>query len=155
MTEGFQEKDLENALTEHITKFLLELGSGFAFVGKQYHLEVGNQDFYIDLLFYNIKLRAYIVIELKKGNFKPEYAGQLNFYLSVVDDKLKSDFDQPSIGLLLCQDKNKVVAEYALKDIDKPMGVAAYQITESIPENLKGSLPTIEEIENELTQHLE
>ena len=155
MSEGFQEKDLENALTEHITKFLLELGAGFAFVGKQYHLEVGEQDFYVDLLFYNVKLHAYIVIELKKGNFKPEYAGQLNFYLSVIDDKLKTNLDQPTIGLLLCQDKNKVVAEYALKDINKPMGVSTYQITESIPENLKGSFPTIEEIENELTQHLE
>lgn len=155
MSEGFHEKDLENALIEHITKFLLELGAGFAFVGRQYHLEIGDQDFYIDLLFYNIKLRAYVVIELKKGDFKPEYAGQLNFYLSVVDDKLKTDLDQPTIGLLLCQNKNKIVAEYALKDIGKPMGVSAYQITESIPDSLKGSLPTIEEIENELTQHLE
>lgn len=152
LQEDYQEKDLENALTEHITKFLLELGAGFAFVGKQYHLEVGDQDFYIDLLFYNIKLRSYIVIELKKGAFKPEYAGKLNFYLSVVDDTLKGEFDQASIGLLLCQDKNKVVAEYALKDINKPMGISAYQITESIPENLKGSLPSIEDIEKELTK---
>lgn len=152
LQEDYQEKDLENALTEHITKFLLELGAGFAFVGKQYHLEVGDQDFYIDLLFYNIKLRSYIVIELKKGAFKPEYAGKLNFYLSVVDDTLKGEFDQASIGLLLCQDKNKVVAEYALKDINKPIGISAYQITESIPENLKGSLPSIEDIEKELTR---
>lgn len=150
--DAYQEKDLEAALTDHITKFLLELGAGFAYVGKQYHLEVGGQDFYIDLLFYHIKLRAYVVIELKKGAFKPEYAGKLNFYLSVVDDMLKSDGDQPSIGLLLCQDKNKIVAEYALKDINKPIGVATYQLTESIPENLKGSLPSIETIEKELAQ---
>lgn len=153
LQDDFQEKDLENALTEHITKFLLELGAGFAYVGKQYHLEVGDQDFYIDLLFYNIKLHSYVVIELKKGSFKPEYAGKLNFYLSVVDDTLKGEFDQPSIGLLLCQGKNKVVAEYALKDINKPIGVSAYQLTESIPDNLKGSLPSIEEIELELERH--
>jgi len=124
LTENYQEKDLEKALTEHITKFLLELGAGFAFLGRQYHLEVDDQDFYIDLLFYHVKLRCYVVIELKKGKFLPEYAGKLNFYLSVVDDQLKSDFDKPSIGLLICQDKNKVVAEYALKDINKPIGIS-------------------------------
>jgi predicted nuclease of restriction endonuclease-like (RecB) superfamily len=153
--ESYQEKDLERALIDHITKFLLEMGAGFAYVGKQYHVEVGGQDFYIDLLFYHLKLRSYVVIELKKGAFKPEYAGKLNFYLSVVDDTLRSEFDQPSIGLLLCQDKNKVVAEYALKDINKPIGVSAYQLTESIPENLKGSLPSIETIEKELAQDYE
>lgn len=153
LQENYQEKDLENALTEHITKFLLELGAGFAYVGKQYHIEVGDQDFYIDLLFYNIKLRSYIIVELKKGSFKPEYAGKLNFYLSVVDDTLRGEYDQPSIGLLLCQDKNKVVAEYALKDVHKPIGVSAYQLTESIPDNLKGSLPSIEDIEQELERH--
>lgn len=150
--EDYQERDLENALTEHITKFLLELGAGFAFIGKQYHISIGDQDFYIDLLFYNIKLRSYVVIELKKGSFKPEYAGQLNFYLSVVDDTLKGEFDQASIGLLLCQDKNKIVAEYALKDLNKPIGISAYEIVESIPDNLKGSLPSIEDIESELTR---
>ncbi len=150
LREDYQERELENALTEHITKFLLELGGGFAFVGKQYHLDVGDQDFYIDLLFYNIKLHSYVVIELKKGAFKPEYLGQLSFYLSVVDDKLKSDQDNPSIGLLLCQEKNRIIAEYALKDINKPIGVSAYEIAKSIPEDLKGSLPTIEEIESEL-----
>ena len=119
-------------------------------MGRQYHLEVGTEDFYLDLLFYHLKLRCYVVVELKKGKFKPEYAGKLNFYLSVVDDKLRHGGDQPSIGLLICQDKNQTVAEYALKDISKPIGISEYQITESIPENLKGSLPTIEQIEQEL-----
>jgi len=150
LREDYHEKDLENALIEHITKFLLELGAGFAYVGKQYHLEVGQEDFYLDLLFYHTKLHCYIVIELKRGKFKPEYAGKLNFYLSVVDDKLRTAGDQPSIGLLICQDKDKVVAEYALKDVNKPIGVTQYQLTESIPENLKGSLPTIEDLEREL-----
>jgi hypothetical protein len=137
-------------LTQHITKVLLELGAGFAFVGRQYHLEVGGQDFYMDLLFYHLKLRCNVVIELKKGKFLPEYADKLNFYLSVVDDKLRTVHDQPSIGLLICQDKNKVVAEHALKNIDKPIGVSEYQLTEAIPENLKGSLPSIEDLEREL-----
>jgi len=152
LTEDYQEKDLESALTQHITKFLLELGAGFAFVGRQYHLEVGGQDFYLDLLFYHLKLRCYVVIELKKGKFLPEYAGKLNFYLSVVDDVLRTEQDQPSIGLLICQDKNKVVAEYALKNINKPIGVSEYQLTEAIPENLKGSLPSIEDLERELEE---
>lgn len=146
----YEEKDLENALTSHITKFLLELGAGFAYIGRQYHLEVGGEDFYIDLLFYHLKLRCYVVVELKTGKFRPEYAGKLNFYLSVVDDKLRHQSDHASIGLLICQDKNNIVAEYALKDIDKPIGIAQYRIAESIPEELKGSLPTIEDIEREL-----
>lgn len=150
LRDDFQEKDLENALTEHITRFLLEMGAGFAFVGKQYPLQVGGQDFYIDLLFYNIKLRSYVVVELKKGPFKPEHTGKLNFYLSVIDDTLKGDLDQPSIGLLLCQEKNKVVAEYALKDLTKPLGISAYKIATSIPENIKSNLPSIEEIEGEM-----
>lgn len=150
LRDDYQEKDLENALTDHITKFLLELGAGFAFVGKQYHLEVSNQAFYLDLLFYHLKLRAYVVIELKRGAFKPEYAGKLNFYLSVVDDQLKTELDQPSIGLLICQDKDKVIAEYALKDINKPIGISEYRLTEHIPNNLKGTLPTIEDLEREL-----
>ncbi len=124
LKEDYHEKDLEGGLTQHITKFLLEMGASFAFVGRQYHLEVGEQDFYMDLLFYHLKLRCYVVIELKKGKFLPEYAGKLNFYLSVVDDKLKTENDRPSIGLLICHDKNKVVAEYALKNIDKPIGVS-------------------------------
>lgn len=150
LTSEFQEKDLENALTNHITKFLLELGAGFAFLGKQYHLEVDKQDFYIDLLFYHTKLHCYFVIELKTGKFLPEYAGKLNFYLSLIDEKLRIETDQPSIGLLICQDKNKVVAEYSLKDVNKPIGISEYKLTESIPTNLKGTLPTIQSIETEL-----
>jgi predicted nuclease of restriction endonuclease-like (RecB) superfamily len=150
LADDYKEKDLENALTEHITKFLLELGAGFAYIGKQYHLEVGEEDYFLDLLFYHIKLRCYVVIELKRGKFKPEYAGKLNFYLSVVDDKLRTEHDQPSIGLLVCQDKDKVVAEYALKDVNKPIGVTKYQLTESIPDKLKGSLPSIEDLEKGL-----
>jgi predicted nuclease of restriction endonuclease-like (RecB) superfamily len=150
LRDDYQEKDLENALTDHITKFLLELGARFAFVGKQYHLEVSNQVFYLDLSFYHLKLRAYVVIELKRGAFKPEYAGKLNFYLSVVDDQLKTELDQPSIGLLICQDKDKVIAEYALKDINKPIGISEYRLTDHIPSNIKGTLPTIEDLEREL-----
>ena len=150
LADDYQEKNLENALTDHITKFLLELGAGFAFLGRQYHLEVDNQDFYIDLLFYHVKLRCYVVIELKRGKFLPEFAGKLNFYLSVVDDQLRTEFDQPSIGLLICQDKNKVIAEYALKDVNKPIGISEYQLTESIPKDLKGTLPTIADIKREL-----
>lgn len=133
-------------------KFLLELGAGFAFVGKQVHIEVGDQDFYIDLLFYHVKLHCYVVVELKKGKFMPEYAGKLNFYLSVVDDKLKSDGDQPSIGLLICQDKNGVIAEYALRDLTKPIGISQYQLIEAIPKNLKASLPSIKTIEEQIGQ---
>lgn len=150
LADDYQEKDLENALTDHITKFLLELGAGFAFLGRQYHLEVDNQDFYIDLLFYHVKLRCYVVIELKRGKFLPEFAGKLNFYLSVVDDQLRTEFDQPSIGLLICQNKNKVIAEYTLKDVNKPIGISEYLLTESIPKDLKGTLPTIADIEREL-----
>ncbi|WP_229376406.1 PDDEXK nuclease domain-containing protein [Fibrella aquatilis] len=152
LQDDYQEKDLENALTSHITKFLLELGAGFAFVGKQYHLEVGDQDFYIDLLFYHLKLHCYVVIELKRGKFQPEFAGKLNFYLSVVDDQLKTAADQPSVGLLICQDKDKVVAEYALKDINKPIGIAEYRLTESIPADLQGTLPSVEDLERESSQ---
>jgi predicted nuclease of restriction endonuclease-like (RecB) superfamily len=145
------ERDIENALVEHITRFLLELGAGFAYVGRQVHLEVGGEDFYLDLLFYHLKLRCYVVIELKAVAFKPEYAGKLNFYLSAVDAKLKHESDNASIGLILCKDKNRLVAEYALKDLSKPVGISEYRLIESIPEDLRGSLPTIEEIEAELT----
>lgn len=144
------ERDLERGLIEHIREFLLELGVGFAFVGSQYHIEVGGQDFYLDLLFYHLRLRAYVVIELKVTEFKPEYAGKMNFYLSAVDDLLRHKGDQPSIGLILCKTKNKVVAEYALRDTQKPIGVSSFQLTESLPEKLQGSLPTIEELEAEL-----
>jgi len=134
-------------LVNHITKFLLELGKGFAFIGRQYHLEVGDSDYYLDLLFYHIKLKCYVVVELKNTKFIPEYTGKLNFYLSAVDSLLKSETDHPTIGILLCRDKNKIETEFALRDINKPMGVSGFNLTESLPENLKGSLPTIEEIE--------
>lgn len=151
--EEAHERDIEQELVKHITKFLLELGTGFSFVGKQYHLEVGEEDFYIDLLFYHLKLRCYVVIELKATTFKPEHTGKLNFYLSAVDAQLRHETDNPSIGLILCKDnKNRLVAEYALKDISKPVGISEYQLMAAIPENMKGSLPTIEELEAELSQ---
>ncbi len=149
LATGFKEKDIEKQLVHHITKFLLELGKGFAFVGQQYHLEIADNDYYLDLLFYHIKLKCYVVIELKNTRFIPEYAGKLNFYLSAVDTLVKEVDDEPSIGILLCRDKNNIEAEFALRDINKPMGVSEFQITEHLPENLKSSLPTIEEIENE------
>jgi predicted nuclease of restriction endonuclease-like (RecB) superfamily len=152
MTRPFNERDIENQLVEHITKFLLELGKGFAFVGRQYHLEVGENDYYLDLLFYHIKLKCYVVIELKNTKFIPEYAGKLNFYLSAVDSLLKTDSDNPTIGILLCRDKNKIETEFALRDINKPMGVSEFTLTEILPEELKGSLPTIEEIEEDFNQ---
>ncbi len=145
-----RERELESVLLQHLKEFLLELGLGFAFVGSQYHLEIGEQDFYIDLLFYHLKLRCYVVIELKTVAFKPEFAGKMNFYLSAVDDLLKHADDSASIGLILCKTKNKIVVEYALRDTTKPIGVSEFQLTESLPENLRGKLPTIEEIEAEL-----
>lgn len=135
---------------QHISRFLLELGAGFAFVGKQVPLEVGGDDFFIDLLFYHLKLRCYVVIELKAGPFKPEHVGQLGFYLSAVDTQMKTPADAPTIGLLLCKSKNKVVAEYALRDSAKPMGIAEYQLIEALPAELQTSLPSIEQIEREL-----
>ena len=150
LTKPYNERDIENQLVSHITKFLLELGKGFAFVGRQYHLEVGESDYYLDLLFYHIKLCCYVVVELKNTKFIPEYAGKLNFYLSAVDSLLKSEKDNPTIGILLCRDKNKVETEFALRDINKPIGVSEFTLTETLPENLKGSLPTIEEIEADI-----
>lgn len=144
------EREIENALVQHITRFLIELGAGFAFVGRQYHLEVGGDDFFIDLLFYHLKLRCYVVVELKTGTFKPEHAGQLSFYLTAVDAQLKSEHDGPTIGLLLCKTQNRVVAEYALRDTNKPIGVAEYQLVEALPTELQTSLPSIEKIEQEL-----
>jgi hypothetical protein len=141
---------LEEALLIHLQEFLLELGVGFAFVGSQYHLEIGDQDFYIDLLFYHLNLRCYVVIDLKVTEFRPEYAGKMNFYLSAVDDLLKHAEDGPSIGIVLCKENNRVIVEYALKGINKPLGVADYQLSKALPEELKGSLPTIEELEAEL-----
>ena len=144
------ERDIENALTEHISQFLLELGAGFAFVGRQVHLEVGEQDFYIDLLFYHLKLRCYVAVELKTGDFKPEHTGQLSFYLSAVDAQLKHELDAPTIGLLLCKSRNKVIAEYALRDNSKPIGIAEYQLAQALPHDLEQQLPSIERIEQAL-----
>jgi len=144
------EREIESALVKHITRFLLELGAGFAFVGRQVQLEVGGDDFFIDLLFYHLKLRCYVVIELKAGKFKPEHLGQLGFYLTAVDRQVKAEQDNPTIGLLLCKSKNKVVAEYALRDNAQPLGIAEYKLIESLPESLQTSLPTIEQIEREL-----
>lgn len=144
------ERDIENAMVTEVTKLLLELGAGFAFLGNQYHLNVGGEDFYLDLLFYNLKLRCYVVIELKTGDFKPEYAGKLNFYLTAVDNILKTEQDAPTIGLLLCKGKNDLIAEYALQDINKPIGVSEYRVTEEIPEKFRQQLPSIEDIKNRI-----
>lgn len=149
--EDMVERDIENALVKEITRLLLELGTGFAFLGNQYHINVGGDDFYIDLLFYNLNLRSYVVIELKTGDFKPEYAGQLNFYLSAVDGILKKEQDNPSIGLLLCKNKNDLVAEYSLKDMSKPMGVSEYKVTRDLPDELMNQLPSVEDIQKRIT----
>ncbi len=148
--EAAYERDLERALLEQLRSFLLELGLGFAFIGSQYHLEVGGQDFYLDLLFYHFRLRCFVAFELKIGEFLPEYAGKMNFYLSALDSTLRGEQDEPSIGVILCRAKNRVIVEYALRDLSKPIGVSAYQLTQALPESLKGSLPTIEELEAEL-----
>jgi len=149
LTKDYNERELEKALTDHITKFLLELGAGFAYVGQQNCLHVGERDFFLDLLFYHTKLHCYVVIELKTGEFEPEYAGKLNFYLKAVDEQLRGNRDEPTIGILLCKTRDRVVVEYALSDIHKPMGVSEYQLTRALPENLKPSLPSIEELEAE------
>lgn len=146
-----REREIEGALVKHVTQFLLELGAGFAFVGRQLLLTVGGDEFFLDLLFYHLKLRCYVVIELKAGPFKPEHTGQLGFYLTAVDTQFKHPDDQPTIGLLLCKSKNSVVAEYALRDVNKPIGVAEYQLVQSLPERLQTDLPSIEEIEAELS----
>lgn len=151
LSDEAQEREIENALVKHVTDFLLELGAGFAFVGRQVLLDVGGDEFFIDLLFYHLKLRCYVVIELKGGKFKPEHLGQLGFYLTAVDRQMKSEHDSPTIGLLLCKSKNKVVAEYALGDKAQPMGIAEYKLLESLPAELQTSLPSIEQIERELT----
>jgi predicted nuclease of restriction endonuclease-like (RecB) superfamily len=144
------ERDLEKSLIEHIRDFLLELGVGFAFVGSQYHLEVGNQDFYIDLLFYHLHLRCYVVIDLKIEDFQPEFSGKMSFYVSAVDDLLRHPDDQPTIGMILCKTKNQTIVEYALREMNKPIGVSTYQLRDALPEQLQGSLPTIEQLEAEL-----
>ena len=144
------ERDLERALLQHLRDFMLELGTGFAFVGSQYHLEVGGEDFYIDLLFYHLKLRCFVVIDLKMREFRPEDAGKMNFYLSAVDDLLRHPEDRPSIGLILCKTKNRLVVEYSLRDMNKPIGTASYQLTRTLPADLQESLPSVEELEAEL-----
>jgi predicted nuclease of restriction endonuclease-like (RecB) superfamily len=154
LQDTFHERELEVGLLKHLEQFLLELGQGFAFVGRQYYLEIEDNEFYLDLLFYHLKLRCFIVIDLKKGKFKPEYAGKMNFYLNVVDDKLKAKTDAPSIGLILCQDRNQIVAEYALRGVDRPIGISEYELTRALPKSLKSSLPTVEEIESELGESI-
>ena len=151
-TDKMAERDIEKQLVSHITKYLLEMGSGFAFVAQQKHFEVGDSDFYADLILYNIQLHAYVVIELKATPFKPEYMGQLNFYINVVDDTLRGEHDNKTIGLLLCNGGDKVVAQYALSGYDQPIGVSDYQLSQAIPENLKSALPTVEEVEEELSK---
>lgn len=155
MAEDVHERAIERGLVQHIRNFLLELGQGFSFVGNQYQLTVGGEDFYLDLLFYHLKLRCFVVIELKAGGFKPEYAGKLNFYLSAVDDLLRHPDDQPSIGLVLCRGKNKVVAEYALRGMSQPLGVSEYELTKTLPAELESGLPSIEELEAELEKNVE
>ncbi len=151
----FSERELELELIKHVEKFLIELGAGFAFVGRQYKLDISDKEFSIDLLFYHLKMRCYIVIDLKKGEFIPEFAGKMNFYCSAVDDMLRHPTDEQTIGLILCKSKDKLFAEYALKDINKPIGISEYELTRTLPDNFKGSLPSIEEIEEELNQKLE
>lgn len=153
LSNGYKERELEQGLIDHIQQFLIELGQGFAFVARQYHLEVDGDDYYIDLLFYHLQLRCYCVIEIKTTSFKPEYAGKMNFYLSAVDDFVKNEADNPSIGLILCKTKKQFTAEYALRDIRKPMGVSQYAgiITKSLPKRLQQSLPSIQKIEAELS----
>ena len=153
--EKADERDIEEQLVKHVTRYLLEMGNGFAFVARQKHFQVGNGDFYADLILYSIPLHAYIVVELKATPFKPEYAGQLNFYINVVDDKLRGENDNKTIGLLLCKGKDEVVAQYALTGYDQPIGISDYQLSKAIPENLKSALPSIEEVEEELTSLLD
>jgi predicted nuclease of restriction endonuclease-like (RecB) superfamily len=150
LRERYNERELEDGLMEHITKFLMELGQGFAFVGRQHKLSVGGKDFYIDLLFYHVKLYCYVVVELKVVDFEPEFAGKLNFYISAVDGEIRGERDNPTIGILICKSKNKTIVEYALKDINKPIGVSEYRLSDVLPKELKSSLPSIKEIEEEL-----
>lgn len=154
LEEPFHERELETELLLHIQKFLLELGRGFAFVGRQHRLEISGRDFYIDLLFYHLHLRCFVVVDLKKGEFKPEYAGKMNFYCSAVDDLLRHAHDAPTIGLILCQTKDRVFAEYALRDVHKPIGLADYDLTRALPAELASSLPSIETLEAELADDL-
>ena len=148
--DGIVEREIENELVANIAKTIMELGTGFAFVGNQYHIEVENEDFYIDLLFYNIKLRCFVVVELKNGDFKPEYAGKLNFYISAIDGLLKTEHDKPTIGILLCKNKKGMIAEYALKDINKPIGISEYKLSDFVPAELADTLPSAEDIEKRM-----
>ncbi len=150
MKEKADERDIEEQLVRHVTRYLLEMGNGFAFVARQKHFHVGDSDFFADLILYSIPLHAYIVVELKATPFKPEYAGQLNFYINVVDDRLRGENDNKTIGLLLCRGKDEVVAQYALSGYDQPMGISDYQLSKAIPDNLKSALPSVEEVEEEL-----
>ena len=152
--EDVKERELERSLLTHLRDFLIELGVGFSFVGSQYHLEVGEKDFYVDLLFYHLRLRCFVVLDLKVCDFEPEFAGKMNFYLSAVDSQLRHQDDHPSIGIILCKSKNKMIAEYALRDTRKPMGVSAYKLVHSLPKSLKGQLPTIAELEEKLRQDI-
>ena len=149
-TEEMLETDIENELVKNVTSLLMELGTGFAFMGQQYHLEVGGKDFYIDLLFYNTKLRCYVAIDLKTGEFKPEQAGKMNFYLSALDDLVKAPEDNPSVGLILCRDENRTIAEYALRDMSKPIGVSEYHLCTDLPLDLKNALPAVEDIRSRI-----
>ncbi|MDX9957682.1 MAG: DUF1016 domain-containing protein, partial [Spirochaetia bacterium] len=151
LTSDAVERDIEKQLVTQITRFLLELGKGFAFLGRQYSLKVNGKDYFLDLLFYHTRLRCYVVVELKAGEFMPEYVGKLNFYLSAVDDLLRTVDDQPTIGLILCKSKDKLDVEYALRDINKPMGVSSY-ITKEIPISVQSQLPTVQQIEDELKE---
>lgn len=151
-SEQMAERDIGRQLVSHITKYLLEMGSGFAFVAQQKHFQVGEQDLYADLVLYNIQLHAYVVIELKATPFKPEYMGQLNFYINVIDETLRGEHDNKTIGLLLCNGGDKVVAQYALSGYEQPIGVSGYQLTKAIPDNLRSTLPSIEEVEEELSR---
>ena len=153
--EKADERDIEEQLVKHITRYLLEMGNGFAFVARQKHFQIGDSDFYTDLILYNIKLHAYVVVELKATPFKPEYAGQLNFYINVVDDKLRGENDNKTIGLLLCKGKDEIVAQYALTGYEQPIGISDYQLSKAVPENLKSALPSIEQVEEELTMLLD
>lgn len=154
ISENFKERELENALIDNIQKFLIELGNGFAFVGKQVEMKVGNQSFFLDLLFYHIKLKRYVVIELKSGEFEPEHAGKLNFYVTSVDKQLRDENDNATVGLIICKTKDDIIAEYSLTDLHKPMGISSYELRKILPDNFKSSLPSIEEIENELNKNI-
>lgn len=154
ITDNYKERELENALIDNIQKFLIELGNGFAFVGKQVEMEVGNQSFFIDLLFYHIKLKRYVVIELKTGEFEPEHAGKLNFYVTSVDKQLRDENDNATVGLIICKTKDDIIAEYSLTDLHKPLGISSYELKKILPDNFKSSLPSIEDIENELNKNL-